>query len=124
MSDQEYVIEEEIVVEPEVLEHGDGDVEIVTEYDDGDQTVEEAVAGIGTSVIRTFIPAIVGAIAAVVVGWAAAKGWDVSEEQIAAYATPFTIAAYYAGVRWLEVNVNANFGKLLGKATAPVYPAG
>ena len=127
VTDDQIVVEEPVEVAVEVEEtpsEVDQPVEVV--YEDevtGELSVDEAITGLGTSVIRTFIPALVGAVAAVVVGWAASQGWDVQADQVATYVTPFTIAGYYAGVRWLEVNVSPAFGKLLGKATAPVYPA-
>ena len=98
-----------------------GPVAIISEEADGTEVIDEAVAGIGTSVVRTFIPAVVGAVVSVIIGYLASKGWSVEPASVTLYITPIVIAAYYAGVRWLEVNVNPAFGKLLGKASAPAY---
>jgi ABC-type arginine/histidine transport system permease subunit len=97
---------------------------IVEETTDGsiaEVEVDAALSGIGTSVIRTFIPSVVGTIAAIAVGFAASKGLNISEATVSAYLIPFTITLFYAGVRWLEVKINPKFGKLLGRASAPVY---
>lgn len=98
-----------------------GGVALEITDEDGNIIIEEAVAGIGTSIIRTAIPALVGTIVSVVIAFLASKGWDVNPAVLTTYLTPAVITAYYAAVRWAEVRVNPLFGRLVGKASAPVY---
>lgn len=72
-----------------------------------------------TSLIRTGVPAIVGAA----LSWLALRGLDVpagDRESITAAATVVVLLAYYAAVRALEHRW-PRLGVLLGKPTAPSY---
>lgn len=75
------------------------------------------VPGIGLSIIRTFIPAVVGAIITVL----AKIGADVDSATIEVFISTVVTAVYYAGVRVLEVKVGPRFGWLLGAPKAPTY---
>lgn len=70
------------------------------------------------SVLRTFVPLIVGYFAA----WPVAGLLGLREDQITALVTVVVTALYYALVRVLETYVEPNFGWLLGWAGRPVYP--
>lgn len=72
------------------------------------------------ALIRTAVPAIVGTVLA----WLIQLGIDISTEtqaQLSAALIPIVISAYYAGVTYLERNVNPSFGWLLGAPKAPTY---
>jgi hypothetical protein len=75
------------------------------------------VSGIGTSVIRTLVPVVVGTLLAA----AAKAGFDIDEGLATEIVATVFITLYYAGVRWLEVNVAPKWGWLLGVAKAPEY---
>lgn len=75
------------------------------------------VPGIGLSIIRTFIPAVVGAIITVL----AKIGAHVDSASLEVFISTVVTAVYYAGVRVLEVKVGPKFGWLLGAPKAPSY---
>jgi hypothetical protein len=74
------------------------------------------------ALIRTWTPMAVGTALA----WLAVHLGIVVDEQtsttVAMLAVTILSAAYYAVARWLERRWPA-FGRLLGRAAAPVYPA-
>lgn len=83
-----------------------------------------ASAGIGASIVRTFVPILVGAI---VTGFSRV-GIDLGEdpETIVAITSAITLVVstlYYALVRLLESKVGPAWGWLLGYANAPRYDA-
>lgn len=69
------------------------------------------------SIIRTVVPVVVG----VLVAAAAKVGFHLTDDTFTGVITTGVTAIYYAGVRWLEVNVTPKLGWLLGKAGAPKY---
>lgn len=72
-----------------------------------------------TSIIRTFVPIVVGTIAAYLV----AHGLpDVDEAAVEGWLTPVLIGAYYAAIRGAEKKW-PQIGWLLGKAAQVVYAA-
>lgn len=75
------------------------------------------VNSIGTSIIRTVVPIIVGAIG----GSALKVGLHLDTVLMTDLATTLVGGAYYAVVRWLETRYSSRFGWLLGKASAPKY---
>lgn len=75
------------------------------------------VAGIGTSIVRTAVPVVVGLI----LTGLAKIGFDLPDGLVTEVVATFIITVYYAGVRWLETNVAPAWGWLLGKANAPKY---
>ena len=75
------------------------------------------VAGIGTSVVRTVVPVVVGLI----LTGLAVVGFDLPEGLVTEVVATVIITLYYAIVRWLETNVAPAWGWLLGKANAPKY---
>lgn len=70
-----------------------------------------------TSLIRTIVPIIVGAILSVPL----VKALGITADQAAQLVTAGLIALYYAAARVLEHYVSPRFGWLLGSATAPTY---
>lgn len=74
-------------------------------------------AGIGTSVVRTVVPLIVGLI----ITYATKAGFDISEAvvQDAVYAGVVTL--YYVLVRLAETHLSPKWGWLLGQAKVPTY---
>jgi hypothetical protein len=77
----------------------------------------EGIPGIGLSIIRTFIPAVVGALITVL----AKIGAHVDSASLEVFISTVVTAVYYAGVRILEVKVGPRFGWLLGAPKAPTY---
>lgn len=80
---------------------------------------EKIMSDIKTSIIRTVVPAIVGAIAAFLTG----RGIELDPETVAAITTLLTVlfsAAYYATVRYFEQKF-PKLGLLLGSAKTPEY---
>ena len=71
-----------------------------------------------TSIVRTVVPMLVG----VILTAAARVGLDLDDAAVTSIATAVVSAAYYAAARWLESR-RASLGWLLGKPTAPSYPA-
>lgn len=70
------------------------------------------------SMIRTTVPLLVGFVAS----WAARKGFDIKEAEVAAWLTPTISGAYYAAVRKAEQKW-PTVGWLIGLANQPVYDA-
>lgn len=75
---------------------------------------------IGKSLIRTVTPWLIG----FAVTYLAKIGfdWHPTPEQFV-LVSQFLSALFYAGVRWLEINVAPKFGWLLGSLGAPKYEA-
>jgi hypothetical protein len=74
------------------------------------------------AIIRTVVPSAVGLL----LGWLAARGFNLDPDTQAGLVTALTaacIALYYAAVAWLERHVNPAFGWLLGAAKPPTYDA-
>lgn len=74
------------------------------------------------ALIRTTVPGLVGLI----LGWLAARGFNLDPETQSGLITALTavaIALYYALVSFLERKVNPAFGWLFGVAKAPTYDA-
>ncbi len=71
---------------------------------------------IAASIIRTFVPIIVGVIG----GWVIRLGIDIDGITINTYVTAAVGAAYYAIVRFAETR-NPRIGVLLGSRKTPVY---
>lgn len=72
---------------------------------------------LGTSIIRTVVPAIVGAILT-----AALKlGLDLDAGAVTSIVQVVVTAAYYAAARLLEQHVGPLWGRLLGAAKPPTY---
>jgi hypothetical protein len=80
-----------------------------------------ADAGIGSSIIRTVVPAAVG----ILVGWAAKAGFNLPNDAVSAIVTIVITGVYYAGARWIEAHFNPTFGRILLSLgltdKAPVY---
>lgn len=77
------------------------------------------VAGVGTSVIRTLVPVVVGSILAGL----ASIGLDLPEGLVTEVVATVIITLYYAAVRLLETHVSPAWGWLLGVAKVPQYDA-
>lgn len=72
------------------------------------------------SIVRTYVPLVVGALAAYLI----ARGLPVPGEVATAATVALTAALqgfYYVGVRLLEEQVNPKFGRLLGREKKPTY---
>lgn len=72
-----------------------------------------------SSVVRTFVPVVVGAL----LGWAAKVGLNLPNAQVTELVTVVFTTVYYAIVRFLETKYSSQFGWLLGLAKAPQYAA-
>jgi len=72
---------------------------------------------IGLSVVRTFVPAIVGAVITVLTK----IGADVSSQSLELLIGSIVTTAYYTMVRVLETKVTPRFGWLLGAPRTPTY---
>jgi len=75
-----------------------------------------------TSLIRTYVPVAVGALAA----WLEQKGLNLDPSATAGlmtFLTALSTAVYYLVVRLLEKYASPRFGWLLGWAKSPTYPA-
>lgn len=81
------------------------------------EPVHPTVAGIGTSIVRTLVPLIVGAL----IGAAAKVGLDLDDGAIASAVTVIVTTGYYALVRVLETGIGPAWGWLLGVAKPPQY---
>lgn len=68
------------------------------------------------SIVRTFVPAVVGYVIAVLTG----LGIDVDPTALEVVVTGLVVGGYYALVRALE-KVNPWFGVLLGWVATPTY---
>lgn len=77
----------------------------------------DTTAAILASIVRTVVPVLVGLVLSVpVLG-------DLDSTALETVFTGAITGAYYAIVRWLEVNVAPSFGWLLGLARTPSYEA-
>jgi len=81
------------------------------------ETPPAGLPGIGLSIVRTFIPAVVGAVVTVL----AKIGAHVDSAALEVAASTIITGLYYAAVRVLEVKVGPKFGWLLGAPKAPTY---
>ena len=72
-----------------------------------------------TSVIRTVVPVVVGAVIAVL----AKKGINVDEAEVSSWLIPTVISAYYSVARLAEIRF-PRLGWLLGVPKAPGYAPG
>jgi uncharacterized membrane protein (DUF441 family) len=73
-----------------------------------------------TSIIRTWVPILVGSV----ISWLATRGLSLDKDTADAAtvaATGIIIALYYVVVRLFEKYVSPKFGWLLGVAKTPVY---
>lgn len=75
------------------------------------------VSGVGTSIVRTFVPVLVGLI----LTGLANVGMDIPEGLITEVVLAVVITLYYAVVRLLETHVSPAWGWLLGVAKVPKY---
>lgn len=82
-----------------------------------DNEPNRLTAGIGTSIVRTTVPVIVGIILTAL----ASAGLDLSEGLVTEVVATVIITAYYAVVRLLETHVAPAWGWLLGVAKVPEY---
>lgn len=94
----------------------------MSEYPLPDDTAATVKTGVLTSILRTFVPMLVGLI----VTAGLRLGVDLGEdpETIAAITGAITVligTIYYAVVRELETRVGPAWGWLLGRANAPQY---
>lgn len=78
----------------------------------------EEIAALKRSAIRTFVPLVVGAFAAL----AAQAGFNIDSRTLIAFATTAFSGTYYSAVRGAELSRPAA-GKLLGAVGAPGYDA-
>lgn len=74
----------------------------------------------GTAIVRTVVPFIVGFVVAVL----AKAGLSIDSTALETALVPVVGGLYYAGVLWLQKNVNPNFGWLLGSPALPGYDNG
>jgi hypothetical protein len=81
------------------------------------QKVSAVVASIGSSVVRTVVPVIVGTL----LGWAARIQFDLDVGLITEAVTVIVTTLYYVVVRLLETRVAPAWGYLLGIAKVPTY---
>lgn len=82
-----------------------------------DNEPNRLVSGVGTSVVRTFVPVLVG----LVLTGLASVGLDLSEGLVTEVVATLIITVYYAAVRLLEEHVSPAWGWLLGVARVPKY---
>lgn len=75
------------------------------------------VSGVGTSVVRTFVPVLVGLI----LTGLASVNLDLPEGLVTEVVATTIITLYYAVVRLLEEHVSPAWGWLLGVARVPKY---
>lgn len=73
---------------------------------------------LGTSVIRTAVPLIVGILLALPIS----KRLGLTSEDVTPAVSAVLALAYYVVVRVLEIRKARGWGWLLGRASAPVYP--
>lgn len=67
------------------------------------------MADLGSSIIRTVVPLIVGAV----IGLAAEANLDLPNESVSAIVTVLVTAGYYAVARWVELNASPKIGRIL-----------
>jgi hypothetical protein len=72
------------------------------------------------ALIRTIVPSIIGSLIALGVN-AGIEFGEGTAENLSVALIPICISAYYALATYLERNVNANLGWLLGQPKAPTY---
>ena len=82
-----------------------------------DNEPNRLTAGIGTSIVRTIVPVVVG----IIITALANAGLDLSEGLVTEVVATVVITAYYAIVRLLETRVAPAWGWLLGVAKVPEY---
>ena len=82
------------------------------------QPVHPTTAGIGTSIVRTFVPIVV----ALLVRAGAKVGLDLDPGLFLEVVTVIITTIYYVVVRLLETRVAPIWGWLLGVAKVPAYP--
>jgi hypothetical protein len=82
-----------------------------------DNEPNRLTSGVGTSVVRTLVPVVVGSVLAAL----ASVGLDLPEGLVTEVVATVIITLYYAGVRLLEENVSPVWGWLLGVAKVPQY---
>lgn len=73
---------------------------------------------LGTSVIRTAVPLIVGIILALPIS----KSLGLTDEDVTPAVAGVLTLIYYIVVRLLETRRGKGWGALLGRASPPVYP--
>lgn len=83
--------------------------------------MESNAKALGLSVVRTFVPVLVGLV---VTGLTSAGAEDDGSlnENVAALVTLGVTTVYYGVVRLLEQHASKYFGWLLGAPKAPEYP--
>lgn len=72
-----------------------------------------------TSMIRTIVPTIIGAVCA----WAVKRGVNIDEAEVSAWLVPLCISVYYTVARYVEIKV-PQAGWLLGMPKQPGYAPG
>jgi mannose/fructose/N-acetylgalactosamine-specific phosphotransferase system component IID len=82
-----------------------------------DNEPNRVVSGVGTSIVRTLVPVVVGSILAAL----ASVGLDLPEGLVTEVVAAVIITLYYAAVRLLEENFSPAWGWLLGVAKVPQY---
>ena len=82
-----------------------------------DNEPNRLVSGVGTSVVRTLVPVVVGSVLAGL----ASVGFDLPEGLVTEVVATVIITLYYAAVRMLEEHVSPAWGWLLGVAKVPKY---
>ena len=81
-------------------------------------TILDAIKSLGPSIVRTVAPFVVGWL--IVLAAHAGLDWTPSDE-VRGFVTLIVSALWYAVVRYLEENVGAGWGRLLGWRGAPTY---
>ena len=71
-----------------------------------------------TSLIRTIVPVVVGAVLSAL----ARRGLDIDQAEVTAWLTPLVISGYYSLARLAEIKL-PQLGWLLGVPKAPGYAA-
>jgi hypothetical protein len=82
-----------------------------------DNEPNRLVSGVGTSIVRTLVPVVVGSVLAAL----ASVGLDLPEGLVTEVVAAVIITLYYAAVRVLEEHVSPAWGWLLGVAKVPKY---
>lgn len=83
--------------------------------------MESNAKSLGLSIVRTFIPVLVGVAVTVLTG-AGAEDDGTLRENVAALVTLTVTTVYYGVVRLLEQHASRYFGWFLGAPKAPEYP--
>lgn len=71
---------------------------------------EPPAPGLGTSIVRTVVPLVVGLLVALAARWV---GVELPEAALTEVVTVFVAGVYYAAVRVLEEHVSPAFGRVL-----------